>query len=227
VPESIEEDNFSDAAENEAEISTAPVENAAAENPLHDAVPPAATDVGSEPKKLPPLRPDRERPDRPERPDRADRPERPERPDRRVVELRRPKPVYVKPAPVPYVKPAEFRPAETSAIHEAVSHATEIAAQLKHMTDQLDEILELVEVAERQKLADEREIDELRRALRRIQPPRQQPQHHSPEQHRGHSREESRPRREEPRNQQQNPPPDSVETHEPEISGEEPPTRLE
>ena len=41
------------------------------------------------------------------------------------------------------------------------------------MIDHLDEVLELVEVAERQKLADEREIDELRRALRRIQPPRQ------------------------------------------------------
>jgi len=40
------------------------------------------------------------------------------------------------------------------------------------VTDQLDEILELVELAERQKLADEREIDQLRRALRRIQPPR-------------------------------------------------------
>ena len=42
------------------------------------------------------------------------------------------------------------------------------------MIDQLDEVLELVEVAERQKLADEREIDELRRALRRIQPPRRE-----------------------------------------------------
>ena len=42
------------------------------------------------------------------------------------------------------------------------------------MIDQLDEVLELVEVAERQKLADEREIEELRRALRRIQPPRRE-----------------------------------------------------
>ena len=107
------------------------------------------------------------RPERPEKPGRPPRPDRPERPERfeRRNELRPPKPAYV--------KPADFRPAETSAIHEAVSIATEIATSLKQMIDQLDEILELVEVAERQKLADEREIDELRRALRRIQPPRQ------------------------------------------------------
>jgi hypothetical protein len=84
---------------------------------------------------------------------------------------RRPEPLR----PKPWVKPADFRPAETSAVSQAVAHATEIAESLKQMIDQLDEVLELVEVAERQKLADEREIDELRRALRRIQPPRREP----------------------------------------------------
>ena len=95
-----------------------------------------------------------------------------------------------------WVKPADFRPAETSAISEAVAHATEIAESLKQMIDQLDEVLELVEVAERQKLADERELDELRRALRRIQPPRREmppPHHQSPR---------PQPRREEPRRPQ-------------------------
>ena len=86
------------------------------------------------------------------------------RPDRRPEPLR----------PKPWVKPADFRPAETSAVSQAVAHATEIAESLKQMIDQLDEVLALVEVAERQKLADEREIDELRRALRRIQPPRRE-----------------------------------------------------
>ncbi len=86
-------------------------------------------------------------------------------------EHRRPPP----PQPKPWTKPADFRPAEISAISQAVAHATEIAESLKHTIDQLDEILELVELAERQKLADEREIEELRRALRRIQPPRHQP----------------------------------------------------
>jgi hypothetical protein len=88
------------------------------------------------------------------------------RPPSRVQEPRRPNP---RPA---YVKPADFRPADISAVSQAVELATQIAESLKQVTDQLDEILELVELAERQKLADEREIDQLRRALRRIQPPR-------------------------------------------------------
>jgi len=92
-------------------------------------------------------------------------PQRGQRPERRPEPLR----------PKPWVKPVDFRPAETSAVSQAVAHATEIAETLKQMIDQLDEVLELVEVAERQKLADEREIDELRRALRRIQPPRREP----------------------------------------------------
>ena len=78
------------------------------------------------------------------------------RPDRRP-EPQRPK---------PWVKPADFRPAETSAVSQAVELATEIADSLKQMIDHLDEVLELVEVAERQKLADEREIEELRREFR-------------------------------------------------------------
>jgi hypothetical protein len=36
----------------------------------------------------------------------------------------------------------------------------------------MEEVLELVELAERQKLTDEREIDSLRRLLRQLQPPR-------------------------------------------------------
>lgn len=123
-------------------------------------------------------------------------PKRPQEPPRRP-EPRRPEP----PRSKPWVKPADFRPADISAISQAVAHATEIAESLKHTLDQLDEILELVELAERQKLADEREIDELRRALRRIQPPRHQqhpprgPRHDEP--HRGYK--EQAPRREEPR----------------------------
>jgi hypothetical protein len=72
-----------------------------------------------------------------------------------------------------------------------VVHATEIAEGLRELVDRIDEILELVEVAERQKLADERELDNLRRALRRIQPPRQS---HGHEPNRSHSRSDTRPR---------------------------------
>lgn len=104
---------------------------------------------------------------------------------------RRPEP----PRHKPWVKPPDFRAADTSAIHQAVVHATEIAESLRGLTDQIDEILELVEVAERQKLADERELDNLRRALRRIQPPRQAHQH-EPQRGHSHSRADHRPRQE-------------------------------
>jgi hypothetical protein len=60
----------------------------------------------------------------------------------------------------------------SSAIGRAVEEATQIAELLKQTLDQMEEVLELVELAERQKLADEREIESLRRALRRIHQPR-------------------------------------------------------
>ena len=129
-------------------------------------------------------------------PEPARAPEMPrERPRDRRPENRRPERRPEPPAQRQWVKPADFRPAETTAISEAVAHATEIAESLKQMIDQLDEVLELVEVAERQKLADEREIEELRRALRRIQPPRREQPPSLP------SREPRRdqPRRDEPR----------------------------
>jgi hypothetical protein len=49
---------------------------------------------------------------------------------------------------------------------------TQIVESMRQTLVQMEEVLELVELAERQKLGDEREIDSLRRALRRIQSPR-------------------------------------------------------
>jgi len=49
---------------------------------------------------------------------------------------------------------------------------TQIVESLKQALDQMEEVLELVEVAERQKLADEREIESLRQTLRKIHQPR-------------------------------------------------------
>ena len=44
----------------------------------------------------------------------------------------------------------------------------------------MEEVLEILEVAERQKDADEREIESLRRALRQVQRPRErEPHRHS------------------------------------------------
>jgi len=109
------------------------------------------------------------------RPDRRERQERPERSEPRPESRpeARPEPRQEQ-RPKPWVKPADFRQADSSAIAQAVEHATQIAADLKQMMDDIEGILELVEVAERQKIADEREIEELRRALRRVQPQRLQ-----------------------------------------------------
>jgi hypothetical protein len=49
---------------------------------------------------------------------------------------------------------------------------TQVVESLRQALNQMEEVLELVEHAERQKLADEREIESLRRALRQLQQPR-------------------------------------------------------
>jgi hypothetical protein len=125
-------------------------------------------------------------------------------PPRRQERERQPEPP---PRRKQWVRPQDFRPAASSAVAAAVEHATFIAEALKELHDQMDEVLELVEVAERQKIADERELEDLRRALRRIQPPRQQPQQFQRPQ----------PRRDEPRRQSERrePAPPAAENQEP------------
>ncbi|MGA2684065.1 MAG: hypothetical protein ABSF51_03335 [Verrucomicrobiota bacterium] len=61
---------------------------------------------------------------------------------------------------------------DVSAINRAADEVRHIVESLEQALEQMEEVLELVELAERQKSGDEREIDSLRRALRRIQPPR-------------------------------------------------------
>jgi hypothetical protein len=59
-----------------------------------------------------------------------------------------------------------------SAIRQAVNEVMQIVESLKRVVDQMEEVLELVELADRQKLGDEQEIESLRRALRQLQRPR-------------------------------------------------------
>ena len=156
----------------------------------------------------------------PRRDDRRDdrrEPRRDDRRDDRRDERPPSPPPRVSPAQRQWVKPADFRPAEASAISEAVQHATFIANALKDLHDQMDEILELVEVADRQKLVDERELEEFRRALRRIQPqrPPQQQQYNQ----RGPRRDE--PRRDDQRRDEPRRP--ATERRAPEPRGETPP----
>jgi hypothetical protein len=61
---------------------------------------------------------------------------------------------------------------QRSAIGKAIDEVTQIAESLKHVLDQMEEVLELVELAERQQIGDEREIESLRRALHQLQGPR-------------------------------------------------------
>jgi hypothetical protein len=73
----------------------------------------------------------------------------------------------------PFARRAAREPElRSSAIGQAIDEVMQIVDSLKGALDQMDEVLELVEVAERQKLADEREIESLRRALRQLQRPR-------------------------------------------------------
>jgi len=67
--------------------------------------------------------------------------------------------------------PRDARP-DDSAIGQVVSEVTQIVESLREALNQMEDVLELVELAERQKLTDEREIDSLRRLLRQLQQPR-------------------------------------------------------
>jgi hypothetical protein len=140
--------------------------------------PELAAEVAPAPEPEPPRRPERARP--------------PEPPPRRKE----------------WVRPRDFQPAAPSAIAAAVEHATFIAEALKELHDQMDEILELVEVAERQKIADERELEDLRRVLRRVQPQRPPPpQYQRPQPRREERRLPPEPRETPPPADHPEPPP--------------------
>jgi len=61
---------------------------------------------------------------------------------------------------------------DASAIGQALDEVRQIVGSLEQVLEQMEEVREIVERAERQKSADEHEIESLRRALRRIQSPR-------------------------------------------------------
>jgi len=56
-----------------------------------------------------------------------------------------------------------------SPLMQAADDVAEIVETLKQTLNQMEEVLELIELAERQKLIDEREIEGLRRQLRQLQ----------------------------------------------------------
>jgi hypothetical protein len=61
--------------------------------------------------------------------------------------------------------------ADVSAIGRTVEEVRQIVESLEQALEQMEEVLRLVELAEHQKFADERELESLRRALHKLQPP--------------------------------------------------------
>ena len=57
-------------------------------------------------------------------------------------------------------------------MQKAIEEVNHIITTLKESLDEMEEVLETLELAERQKDVDEREIESLRRALRHLQQPR-------------------------------------------------------
>jgi predicted RNase H-like nuclease (RuvC/YqgF family) len=64
------------------------------------------------------------------------------------------------------------------AISDAIEQVNRIIEELKHSLDEMEEVLETLELAERQKIDDEREIQSLQRALRQLHRPRDNEQRH-------------------------------------------------
>ena len=110
--------------------------------------------------------------ERVERPERASPPERVERPEH-VERAARPGRIARPLRPEPAMARADEREPEPerrgSAVTQAIAEISEIVESLRRVLDQMEDVLELTELAERQKTTDEREIDSLRRALRQFQ----------------------------------------------------------
>jgi len=75
-------------------------------------------------------------------------------------------------------QPERERGPKTRSVTQAIEQVNEIIVELKHALEEMDDILETLELAERQKIDDEREIENLQRALRRLNRPRDDERHH-------------------------------------------------
>ena len=70
------------------------------------------------------------------------------------------------------VRPSHAPRPAGSPLGKAIEQVTEVIEELKHVLNVMEEVLETLELAERQKIADEREIESLQRALRQVHRPR-------------------------------------------------------
>jgi len=75
--------------------------------------------------------------------------------------------------------PEEARePAPPATLEEAIEHVSRVVESLRQSLNDMEEVLELLEVLERQTGADEREIESLRRALRQFHRPPERSHRH-------------------------------------------------
>ena len=63
------------------------------------------------------------------------------------------------------------------AVQQAIEEVNQIIETLRATLDDMETVLETLELAERQKIADEQEIETLRRGLRHLHRPREGGQH--------------------------------------------------
>ena len=93
-------------------------------------------------------------------------------------ELAAPVPEAAPAAPeVPAQPPSERPPASPAAVEQAIAEVNHIIETLRGALEDMDEVLETLELAERQKNADEQEIETLRRGLRQLHRPREAGEH--------------------------------------------------
>jgi hypothetical protein len=82
-------------------------------------------------------------------------------------------PSEIAPPPEPLSSAAgESHPGPGSSVQKAIDEVTGIVDTLRGTLDDMEEVLEMLELFERQQNADEREIESLRRALRQMHRPR-------------------------------------------------------
>ena len=87
-----------------------------------------------------------------------------------------PEPLEEHPPEPPRREPGQRAP--TATVEQAIEEVSAVVESLRTSLDEMEEVLELLELFERQKNADEREIESLRRAVRQINRPRDTGHHH-------------------------------------------------
>jgi vacuolar-type H+-ATPase subunit I/STV1 len=73
--------------------------------------------------------------------------------------------------------PRDRQPAAPAAVQQAIEEVNQIIETLRGTLDDMEQVLETLELAERQKIADEHEIETLRRGLHQLHRPRESGYH--------------------------------------------------